>query len=439
MGDLEKDIERYQKGELTPAERHALEKRALTDPFLADALDGLELIGTNEFTSDVTALRKQLVAKQEKTKVWFSPLRVAAALALLLISAFILYTVIKPIEPVTLASQEAKTPQPVVAHQVPKSDSIISSLPKKTAQNLLSLQQPAPSRSHALEKKREMPAKKPASPPAAPRDVAGVQTIPEKVTDQDKASDDAKVEEEMISNQKDTRVQQARATQLNNAAGANKAFESSVPLTKSRKMKSPLYSVSGKVTSEDHAGIPGANVSIKGTDIGTVTDTAGNYRINSADPIPSLVISFIGFQTREVDVKDASTVDVQLFSDVGSLSEVVVTGYGLAKEDDARENVTVQLAEPSGGRKSFDKYLYTNLRYPQTAVAQKVEGEVTVEFIVKSDGTLSDFNVLHGIGAGCDEELIRLIKDGPRWSPNTKDKIPRDSKVRIRLKFSLPR
>lgn len=92
--------------------------------------------------------------------------------------------------------------------------------------------------------------------------------------------------------------------------------------------------VSGKVTSEeDGAGVPGANVSEKGTTNGTVSDADGNYRI-TVGANATLVFSFIGFATQEIVVGSQSTINVVLKSDVKSLEEVVVIGYGVANKRD---------------------------------------------------------------------------------------------------------
>lgn len=87
-------------------------------------------------------------------------------------------------------------------------------------------------------------------------------------------------------------------------------------------------SVSGKVkSSDDGSGIPGVNILEKGTTNGTVTDTDGNYTI-SVGANATLVFSFVGYTTQEVVVGSQTTLDVSLASDITSLSEVVVVGYG---------------------------------------------------------------------------------------------------------------
>ncbi len=86
--------------------------------------------------------------------------------------------------------------------------------------------------------------------------------------------------------------------------------------------------ITGKVVSPDGSSLPGVNVIVKGTPIGTVTDSEGNYHI-SCPANSVLVFSFIGLVTEEAQVIGRSTINMELRSDVTQLSEVVVTGYAL--------------------------------------------------------------------------------------------------------------
>lgn len=91
--------------------------------------------------------------------------------------------------------------------------------------------------------------------------------------------------------------------------------------------------VSGKVTSLDEGQpLPGVNVVLKGTTTGTVTDVDGNYKVNVPEDGGTLVFSFIGLETQEVNVGGKSVIDVQMASDVTQLSEVVVTAIGVERE-----------------------------------------------------------------------------------------------------------
>ncbi len=85
-----------------------------------------------------------------------------------------------------------------------------------------------------------------------------------------------------------------------------------------------------------------------------------------------------------------------------------------------------------GGTKAMRKFLADHLRYPDAAVKQKVQGKVYCGFVVNTDGSLSDFNVLKGIGYGCDEEAIRLLRLMPTWKPGKRSGKP------VRVKYNLP-
>ncbi len=92
--------------------------------------------------------------------------------------------------------------------------------------------------------------------------------------------------------------------------------------------------VSGTVTSEETGEmLPGVNVIVKGTTVGTVTDIEGNYNIQVPDDQnTTLQFSFIGFAPQEVAVNGRSTIDLALASDVQSLEEVVVTAIGIERD-----------------------------------------------------------------------------------------------------------
>lgn len=91
--------------------------------------------------------------------------------------------------------------------------------------------------------------------------------------------------------------------------------------------------VSGKASSaEDGSGLPGVNVVLKGTTNGTVTDSDGNYKLTVPSSGGTLVFSFIGLQTQEAAIGERGVIDVALSLDVTQLSEVVVTGSGVATD-----------------------------------------------------------------------------------------------------------
>ena len=91
------------------------------------------------------------------------------------------------------------------------------------------------------------------------------------------------------------------------------------------------HQISGKILDEEQMPVPGVNVVIKGTTIGTITGGDGSFTMQAADN-DVLVITYIGYTTEEIPVKGPGPYSVSLVPDVVGLSEVVVVGYGQQKK-----------------------------------------------------------------------------------------------------------
>ncbi|WPP53723.1 SusC/RagA family TonB-linked outer membrane protein [Catalinimonas niigatensis] len=91
--------------------------------------------------------------------------------------------------------------------------------------------------------------------------------------------------------------------------------------------------ITGKVTDSDNQEpLPGVNVLVQNTTIGTVTDIDGNYTITAPDDAQVLVFSSVGYTTEEVEIGGRSVINMEMLLDIQSLSEVVVTALGIKKE-----------------------------------------------------------------------------------------------------------
>lgn len=99
------------------------------------------------------------------------------------------------------------------------------------------------------------------------------------------------------------------------------------------------FTITGKVTEENGQGIPGVNILLKGTSNGTTSDANGDYTLNVSDRNGTLVFSFIGYTSQEVNIDNRTLINVTLQADVISLSEVVVTGYGSQSKRDITGSV----------------------------------------------------------------------------------------------------
>ena len=99
--------------------------------------------------------------------------------------------------------------------------------------------------------------------------------------------------------------------------------------------------ITGKVIDEDGNPMPGVNVQVEGTTIGTLTDANGNYSIDKPRDNVVLVFSFIGYTSQRVSATGRTVIDVNLTSEVTALEEVVVTGYSAQRRKDIAGSVAV--------------------------------------------------------------------------------------------------
>jgi TonB family protein len=98
---------------------------------------------------------------------------------------------------------------------------------------------------------------------------------------------------------------------------------------------------------------------------------------------------------------------------------------------------TEQMPEFPGGTVKMQEYLSDNLHYPKEASDKDIFGTVYINFLVRKDGTLDNFKVLKGIGYGCDEEALRVIKNMPKWKPGINKGKPVDVQFNLPIKFKL--
>lgn len=104
----------------------------------------------------------------------------------------------------------------------------------------------------------------------------------------------------------------------------------------------------------------------------------------------------------------------------------------LEEQNDTIFNVVEVMPKFPGGPEAMMKFIVENINYPELAKIKGIEGRVFVNFIVETDGSVSNANVLRGIGGGCDEEALRVVEMMPRWTPGYQ------SGQAVRVSFNLP-
>jgi TonB family protein len=430
MRDWNNDIEKYKKGELTTAEMHALEKQALSDPFLADALEGLEHISSQEFSGDMAQL-KSAMQVEKKTTAWIWPLRIAAGVILAVVGVWwFVSQMSKDQTEGELVLQKSEELKPAADQPASSSDTIIAT-PTAPKQN----------QQLALSKPKEVESNSQPPPTETTKNLQGLAVVEKPTIEADKATTQVEVKEiapvaapaEAIEEREALPSKDDYKIVAKEAVENKKAAAPAMDPVPALRRTSVVETISGKVVSaEDGTPLPGVNVVVTGTNVGTVTDVNGNYQLQSPLTKPNLSFSFIGLKTKQLQV-DGNKADISLETDTAQLSEVVVVGYGAARD----ENYTplIKKAEPVGGLKAYNRYLDNDARYPLTELDKKVKGRVSLKFTVKTDGSLAEFKIVKSLGKLFDDEALRMVKEGAAWTPTTEDNVPVESEVLVRVKF----
>jgi protein TonB len=118
------------------------------------------------------------------------------------------------------------------------------------------------------------------------------------------------------------------------------------------------------------------------------------------------------------DEKDIEP-EIEYTLDIETSEEMIIEEFEFEEPKEEVANIVFRIVEeqpaPIGGYSAFYEYISKKLKYPAQARRMGIEGKVFVEFIVDKDGSITEVTVMKGIGSGCDEEAIRVIKAAPKF------------------------
>ena len=378
------DIEKYLRGEMSADDMHKLERAALDDPFLSDAIEGMQgsmkTISPQAFRQDIDELTQQLQQRANRknkiilltTQSWW---QIAAAIVVLIAGGSLTYYYI---------NKNTLSPAPIA---IKKED--VKAATADTIKN-------AP----AAEIKADSAAATTA--PESPK-----KTLSRKTNRADYKNDDVKKDiannagaaaknEKRLAGQNETKPAPSSIAAENNKSA--KENEASSQLTQNY--------FSGKVIDQNNKPIAMASVELKNKKLATTTDNNGNFRLNTsdADSIVNAEVKSIGYEPATATLNNNRSSNIVLHEDNRQLNDVVVTALSKRRK--------TQNAEPEKGWAEFNKYLNENKK-PQDSLA--LSGPVIVSFTVKKDGKPSGFAIKQSLAPAYDAEAIRLIKEGPAW------------------------
>ncbi|HOF07122.1 MAG TPA: energy transducer TonB [Bacteroidales bacterium] len=150
-------------------------------------------------------------------------------------------------------------------------------------------------------------------------------------------------------------------------------------------------------------------------------------------PKAAEVTTILEIVDNDVVVEDEINVDIEARADQAVQSYVpVMTEEEPAPVAEEIFTFVEEYPEFPGGDKALREYILNNIKYPEVARTSGITGTVYVQFVVEKDGSISDVKVVRGIGGGCDEEAVRVVKSMPRWKPGKQRGQP------VRVYFTLP-
>ena len=143
-------------------------------------------------------------------------------------------------------------------------------------------------------------------------------------------------------------------------------------------------------------------------------------------------------QTTQLEIvqDDVEVEDIEINAEVEQNEVIEEYVAPEVVEDDVVEQEIFKIVEemPSfpGGEQKLMEFVGKNIKYPQIARETGIQGRVFVNFVVEPDGSVSNVSVLRGIGGGCDEEAMRVVKSMPKWKPG------KQRGKAVRVQYMLP-
>ncbi|HEX8607098.1 MAG TPA: carboxypeptidase-like regulatory domain-containing protein, partial [Pedobacter sp.] len=433
-------IQKYLNGELDAKAMHRLERAAQNDPFLMDALEGYAGAGDQQANlTDLSERLNQRVDQKVRRLVPWTTISIAAGVVGFMIVVGLFYKANQAPDNALVANNtkhQAAAKQQVVAAKPSPVDTVavvennyIASAPvagldksplasfktsrnkpfvaaDKVADNSLGYGYSVPGKqsqpSLAEVPVIKQPANDSESMPLDEMVVLGY-TAQRKV-DTGNMPQTVAINKKPLSQNLDVKVKGVTTTERPGNRSDNDVYAlgSLAP-----KIPSGRLLLAGTVVSRDGEPLPGVTVKVAGKTTATQTDVNGKFALPGVNPKESITLSYIGFDTKKVDVKANDSLRIEMNANSNALNEVVVTQ---ARPLNDEQEAPVK-AYPKGGWGAFRKYIKAHAFLPANAQ----QGSVKVKFTVNPNGSVSNITLVKGLSPVADEQAVSIIRNGPQW------------------------
>jgi len=412
-------IKKYLKGELDTRAMYDLERRALDDPFLMDAIAGYEAAGDqNKASAQLAAALQQRVQKPQARIFSLSRLAMAASVVTVLgVGAWWITSrpVVNNTEVATQlrADNTIVNPEPLTKEQqiIINKDSLMAfNAPKaviRSARHKRVYREPAALNDIAVTSDE--------TAELAASAVYNTGKLEEVMTMKTRSKTDSVPLNEMLvmgyaTQRKKEAAQSDDKAIAGRVAGLSVAAAPVAPAT-----------ITGKVISaQDGLPIPGVAVRAGSSANAAFTDKDGAYTLKVDSINTNISYNYLGFRTQKLDAGNSAIANVKLEPETTSLNEVIVVNAAAPNTD----------AQPKYGWDNYQKYLNANSVSPDGKTKS-----YRVSFTVNNDGSLSNFEVNKADNDIAGQKAIQLIKNGPEWVGSAKGQ---PKKITVTVKFHKP-
>ena len=394
------DFAHYHAGTMPAGEMYALEKAALEDPFLADALEGYAYTPAAE--NDIGELNQRLNEKRKNKNVFLLSsftnkgwLRIAAIFIVMAGAGYILYNANKLNKQSALAQNEI----PAAVVEKEKNEQVFKTDTTALNNNIVAeLQQQATKKERII------------LPPATshPAKEKPLSIIPSQTAAAPVASNNT--------------LNDLYTARENNAD--LKKDQQAVPKEK--------YFLKGKIADEKGKPVAFASIKDKKNNTATITDTAGRFVLRSPDSSINAVASAAGYESKPFTLNKNAQPTIEINKQEAELSEVVVSGYGVRKSKKESANISktisgraagVQIStttsEPVIGNMKYDEYLKEKTKAAYDSTGKHFAGEVLLSFSINKNGRPKKITVVNSSCPACNNKAIKMLQNGPMWKGKT--------------------
>ncbi|MBK9568761.1 MAG: carboxypeptidase-like regulatory domain-containing protein [Chitinophagaceae bacterium] len=453
------DIEKYHQGLLSPAAMHEMEKAALDDSFLADALEGYAVAGVKA-REDIAELQKKLAEKIDGSKVIrmnaaprnsFRMLRAAVLLAFVAGAGLLIYqfgfnkksgevaqakTTKKETDTLNDSSKTSATKittpvsenKPAETKSSQTKNGFTSTTPDNGSKPGGAIKNGLSGETSGVETMDDVVVNKPAAPQTAvPDPQKGVEEKIGLYKETDKTADKKELAREDAA--RNAKLKNNRQEMSKNEVKDSETEQKSRSVNAGRKTDEPYYrdqatnTFRGQVTDASNTGVPFASVISVQDKRATYTDANGNFILSAPDTTLQVQVRSVGYENNTAQLRnDVTNNRVILQNDQKNLSEVVVINQkNNTGGPSPKSKAKAEEPEPVDGWDIYAVYLTNNLKVPEDFKSKQTNTAfVELSFEVNKNGNPANIKIEKSLCTSCDKEAIRLVKEGPKWNRKAK-------------------